>query len=216
MADFSARNFERLESFEDIALKTGKELVVTAKDAYMLQSLACVDGVCRTESVRIYDEIIDKGKRKWESVQVRKHCGDQYVSHNSIRDNPDNYLLCFSFFDMKHLLDVKPTGGTYIYSACEAFTEEMEIDFRRLWQWLRRFNITPCGFSMKKSKEGDDEIIFDKQYHDSGHASGEDITWVIEQIDPDCIVPIHTEARDWFDKNFENAKLVNEGQKYVF
>ncbi len=29
---------------------------------------------------------------------------------------------------MKHLLDIKPNGGTYIYSACEAFSEEMEID----------------------------------------------------------------------------------------
>lgn len=31
IADFSARNFERLESFQDIADKTGREIVVTAK-----------------------------------------------------------------------------------------------------------------------------------------------------------------------------------------
>jgi mRNA degradation ribonuclease J1/J2 len=46
------------------------------------------------------------------------------------------------------------------------------------------------------------------QYPASGHASGEDITWAIEQIDPDYIVPIHTEARDWFAKSFENVVLV--------
>jgi hypothetical protein len=34
-----------------------------------------------------------------------------------------SFILCFSFFDMKHLLDIKPEGGTYIYSACEAFNE---------------------------------------------------------------------------------------------
>jgi len=39
-------------------------------------------------------------------------------------------------------------------------------------------------------------------------ASGEDITWAIEQIDPDYIVPIHTESRDWFAKSFENWFLV--------
>jgi ribonuclease J len=155
VADFSARNFERLETFREIAQKTDRDLVVTAKDAYMLHSLGCVDGVCRTESLKVYDEITNKTRRKWESEVVEKCCAGQYVDHMSIRDNPDNYILCFSFFDMKHLLDIKPSGGAYIYSACEAFSEEMEIDFRRLWQWLKRFNISPCGFSMEKGEGGD-------------------------------------------------------------
>jgi mRNA degradation ribonuclease J1/J2 len=43
---------------------------------------------------------------------------------------------------------------------------------------------------------------------------GEDITWAIEQIDPDHIIPIHTEARDWFAKSFENVVLVKEGEQY--
>src|SRR5271157_5087613 len=98
------------------------------------------------------------------------------------------------FFDMKHLLDIKPNGGTYIYSACEAFNEEMEIDFKRLWHWLKRFNINSCGFSLDENGVPS----FEKCYHASGHASEEDIRWAIDQIDPDYIVPIHTEARDWF------------------
>jgi ribonuclease J len=39
-----------------------------------------------------------------------------------------------------------------------------------------------------------DALRFDGRYHASGHASGEDIAWVIEQIDPDYIMPIHTSA----------------------
>jgi hypothetical protein len=34
-------------------------------------------------------------------------------------------------------------------------------------------------------KNGD--LGFERRYHASGHASGEDITWAIEQIDPDYI-----------------------------
>jgi ribonuclease J len=117
---------------------------------------------------------------------------------------------------MKHLLDIKPNGGTYIYSACEAFTEKMKIDFRRLWQWLQYFNIKSHGFSMKKVEQGDPKPVFDHHYHASGHASEKDIRWVIDQIDPDRIVPVHTEGRDWFAANFENVILVNEGQTYVF
>jgi ribonuclease J len=146
--------------------------------------------------LRIYNEIMDKSKRKWEQEVVQTNYGDLYVSHAEIHENPDSYILCFSFFDMKHLLDIKPEGGAYIYSSCEAFNEEMEIDFKRLWQWLKRFNIDSCGFSLDK----DGVPCFDGSYHASGHASGEDITWAIEQIDPDYIVPIHTEARDWFNE----------------
>jgi ribonuclease J len=117
---------------------------------------------------------------------------------------------------MKHLLDIKPNSGTYIYSACEAFSEEMEIDFVRLWHWLGRFNITPYGFSLVKKEGGEYKPCFDKQYHASGHASREDITWAIDQVDPDYIVPIHTEARDWFAKSFENVVLVEDGRQHEF
>jgi ribonuclease J len=215
IADFSPRNFERLETFQEIAKKTNRDLVVTAKDAYMLCSLGCVDGVCRTESLKIYDEIKGKTRKKWESEVVQPSCSGQYVDHMSIRKIPGNYILCFSFFDMKHLLDIKPNGGTYIYSSCEAFNEKMEIDFRRLWHWLRRFNISPCGFSMEKGVSGEYDLDFDGRFHASGHASGEDITWVIDQVDPEYIIPIHTEAKDWFN-SFESVVLVDEGTPYKF
>lgn len=212
IADFSPRNFERLESFQDIAKKTGRELVTMAKDVYMLHSLESIGGSCTTDGLSIYDEITDKSRRKWELETVLPLYGDRYVDHASIRENPEDYILCFSFFDMKHLLDIKPDGGRYIYSACEAFNEEMEIDFRRLWHWLRRFDIDSCGFSLDSAGN----LSFDKRYHASGHASGEDIAWVIEQIEPDWIVPIHTEARDWFAERYENAVMVEEGKRYDF
>jgi ribonuclease J len=215
IADFSARNFERLESFQDIAEKTGRELVVPAKDIYMLQALACADNTCKMDYLRIYSELGNKG-RKWEKEAVQPIYGDRYVDHAAIRENPDNFILCFSFFDMKHLLDIKPNGGTYIYSACEAFSEEMEIDFARLWHWLERFNIKPIGFSVEKTNGSEYKPCFDKRFHASGHASREDITWVIDQVDPDCIVPIHTESRNWFAENFENALLLKEGASHGF
>jgi len=212
IADFSARNFERLEAFREIASRTGRELVALAKDIYMLHRLQDVGGSCSTDGLRIYDEITDRSRRKWETEVVQAEYGDRYVDHATIRSNPEGYILCFSFFDMKHLLDIKPQGGTYIYSACEAFNEEMEIDFRRLWQWLQLFGIKPCGFSL--DEEG--TLSFDGRYHASGHASGEDIVRAIEEIDPDWIVPVHTEAGEWFEKRFENVMRVEEGKRYEF
>ncbi len=60
---------------------------------------------------------------------------------------PEQYILCFSFWDVKHLLDIKPEGGTYIYSSSEAYTEEQVIDFERLWNWMKFFDLRVGGFS---------------------------------------------------------------------
>jgi len=214
IADFSARNFERLEAFREIAAKTGRELVVTARDLYMLYALFAVDGVKRWEGVRVYDEIVEHRKRKWEAELVIPLAGDQYVKHDAIRRDPGRYILCFSFFDMNHLLDIKPDGGSYLYSSCEPFNEEMEIDFRRLWQWLDFFRITPCGFTMQKDEAGEVNPMMDKHYHASGHASGADVEWVIDEIDPEVIIPVHTEAPGWFTENFDGVIVPEEGKRY--
>ena len=44
IADFSARNFERLESFQEIAQEVDRQLVVSARDIYMLQALSSING----------------------------------------------------------------------------------------------------------------------------------------------------------------------------
>jgi len=181
-----------------------------AKDVYMLHCLQNICGSCSTDEIGIYSEITDRSRRKWEHEVVASYYADRYVDHAAIRESPQDYILCFSFFDMKHLLDIKPEGGTYIYSACEAFNEEMEIDFRRLWQWLRRFGISSRGFFL----DGKGELHFERPYHASGHAPGEDIARAIEQIDPDVIVPVHTESFDWFAESFDDVMAVEEGKRY--
>ncbi|HMK15748.1 MAG TPA: ribonuclease J, partial [Methanomicrobiales archaeon] len=216
IADFSARNFERLEAFTGIAAATGRELVVTARDLYMLYALSTVDGVERWKGVRVYNEITDHDRRKWEAELVRPLAGDRYVAHDAIRRDPGRYILCFSFFDMNHLLDIKPAGGRYLYSSCEPFSEEMEIDFRRLWEWLQFFHIEPCGFTMEKDKNGVLVPAMDQHYHASGHASGGDVAWAIGEIDPGVIIPVHTENTGWFEENFDGVIVPEEGKRYEF
>lgn len=206
IADFSARNFERLETFRRIARETRRQLVITAKDAYGLYAIECADGTCRMNDLLVYNELKDKAQSKYETDTLASQCPVTYVSHRQISDNPGNYILCFSFFDMKHLLDIEPEGGSYIYSACEAFTEEQEIDFQKLANWLKHFNIRPYGFELT-----DGALKFDKGYHASGHASREELEQVIDAIDPDVLIPVHTENKEWFKENWESTKQLNNG-----
>ncbi|MGD0803232.1 MAG: MBL fold metallo-hydrolase RNA specificity domain-containing protein [Candidatus Bathyarchaeia archaeon] len=209
VADFSARNFERLQTFTEIADRTSRTLLVTPKDAYMLHALGCADGKCLmdTANISIYNELRNHKKDKWETEVVSKLWGDKYVSHTTIGQSPDKYLLCFSLFDLKHLLDIKPAGGSYIYSSSEAFSEEQTFDFQRLTQWLRYFNLKPVGYTMQGDKPQ-----FIKGFHASGHLSQEDLIKVIDQIDPDKIIPVHTANKDWFKQKFEKTIPINDGE----
>jgi len=214
VADFSARNFERLETFAEIARETGRQLVVVAKDAYTLHAMECADGVRRMgKDMLIYYELKNRRYLKWETEVVMGRWGGQYVRHEEISRNPGGYVLCFSFFDMKHLLDIKPDGGTYIYSSSEAFSEEQVIDFQRLGKWLRVFGFRTYGFRLVE-REGELRPEFERGYHTSGHASRGDLEWVIGEIEPDRIIPVHTTGQGWFKERFENAVTPEEGKKF--
>ena len=209
VADFSPRNFERLEMFGEIAKKAGRELVVTAKDAYMLRALECADGADRMKDNRVYLEL--KAQRDgWEEYVLELY-RDRIVDPREIEKSPEKFILCFSYHDVKHLLDIKPESGIYIYSSSEAHSEEEQFDFLRLSSWLKLFNFEVYGFRVEEGK-----VIFERGFHASGHAPSEDLIEAIEIVDPDVIIPVHTERAEWFAKHFgERVKIVREGDFFV-
>lgn len=210
VADFSARNIERLEIFLYIAQKSGRTLVVTAKDAYILQALNRVEKVARLKEVLVYDALKAEKKSAWENTVVAS--GGRLIGHREISRDPEQYVVCFSFFDMNNLLDISPEGGDYIYSSCEAFSEEMVIDFQRLWEWLLFFKMQVHGLEMvKENNQLKPRTV--KGFHASGHASREDLEEIITQIDPGVVIPVHTTGHQWFSKTFDTVQIVREGER---
>ncbi len=212
ISDFSAKNFERLETFANIAEKTSRELIVTPKDAYMLHALECADGVCRLQDLKIYREL-KRGRQKWEKLVILDKWGENYVDPAEISKNPENYILCFSLYDLKHLLDMNIEDGCYIYSSSEAISEEHSFDFVRLCRWLEMLGLRICGLKLIEERG---EIVpkFVKGYHASGHASMDALRWMIEQIDPDIVIPVHTLSKVWFEENFENTVVLHDGDSH--
>ena len=123
----------------------------------------------------------------------------------SIRRSPEKHLICLSFFDLKHLLDIKPDGGVYIYSSSEAHSEEQEFDFQRLSQWINFFKLNTIGFKMTGDPPKPE---FVKGFHASGHLSQNDLVKVIDEIDPDKIIPIHTQHPEWFRATFPKTETI--------
>ncbi|MEM0291396.1 MAG: ribonuclease J [Thermoplasmata archaeon] len=202
VADFSPRNFERLISFKRIADETGRKLIITDKDAYHLYSLDLYDNIDRLKGLLIYDERTGK-KAEWKKF-LKDSIDNEWILPNEIGKAQENFIICFSFYDINELLDIVPNSDSiYIYSSSEAFGEEEIFSFERLLNWIDHF-----GMRIEGIRKNGNRISFIKGLHASGHISEEELYNAISEIDPDYIIPIHTEDTSWFNKNFEK-KVIN-------
>lgn len=195
LADFSPRHVERLAAFPAIAAATDRRLAILAKDMYLLEALArCggMEGVVGSPHLVVYDDVVVKPDI-WNRDLRERHRA-RLVGPAEVRADPGGFLLAFSFWDLKNLLDIRPTGGVYIYSSSEAYGEEQAIDMHRLWNWLQLFGFEVHGFAV----DGHGELSFSGGLHASGHASGEELLAMAREIRPRILVPLHTERPDLF------------------
>jgi len=194
IADFSARNFERLKEFEDIANKEGRVLVITEKDAYAIHGINTTKTKIPTDNLLVLDKL--KGKKEgW--MNALDSWNYKMIKAEEIKRNPENYILAFSLYDFPTLMDIKPKGGTYIYSSTEAFSEDMELDFYLIWNWLKKYNIKSAGFTLKDGK-----LEFQRGFHASGHVHPQDLFKFIDEVNPDIIIPVHTKHPEAFVKMY--------------
>jgi ribonuclease J len=200
IADFGPRNIERLEIFLGAAKDVGRQMVVTPKDAYLLRAMHMIeeDIPIPGNDMAIFDSP-KAGDSAAEDV-VMTEFEAEVVKATTIRESPGDYLVAFSFLDIKHLVDIHPDGGHYIYSSSEAFTEEQVIDFRRLQAWIDKFGMETRGFwfeaGQPKFSKGTEGL------HASGHAPAADLERIVRTLNPEVIVPLHTEHPDLFETRF--------------
>jgi ribonuclease J len=206
IADFGPRNLERLLTFREIARDCKRKLVVTAKDIYLLEAASLASDLIippqQDEVIFLYKE--PKRLDKWEE-QVYARYERRCVDPQEVKRNGADYILCFSFWDINELIEIDPEPGTmYIYSSSEAFDEEQKFDIVRLRNWLNMFHMRPIGVpDAHTGKVLDSE----QRFHSSGHIAGPDLLELIETIDPQFVIPIHTENPEFFKKNIDSKKL---------
>lgn len=194
VADFSARNIERLRTFRDIARELGRCLVVTMKDAYLLERMHVIDPKIPSPgedglAILLTPRASSYG---WEKDLLEKFAG-HLTDAAAIRRAAAGHILCLSYWDIASLIDIEPQGGTYIYSASEAYDEEQLIDHARLSNWLDHFGLDRVG-GLPGAERG--------PYHASGHIDGPGMEWLIETISPGKLLPVHTQQLGWFEKRW--------------
>lgn len=193
IADFGPRNIERLLSFLAVCEQMGRQLVVLSKDAYLLHAMRLVDPSLPDISSHVCLRLYDDPKTRpalWEQ-RVRDRYAGRFVTPAEVGRAPGDFMLCFSFWDLKNLIDICPSGGRYIYSSSEAFTEEQMIDVDRLTNWLDHFGMTGVGLPQRDL--GGKPRPEEAGLHASGHASPDDLVRLVREVAPQTLIPVHTE-----------------------
>ncbi len=187
IADFGPRNVERLISFLEVAKETGRKLAILPKDAYLLKTMRMADNESVPslphDNLCIYKEY-ESTMSNWKK-QIIESYSYEIVDTCEISKNQDKFICCFTFWDVQELAYIKPKPGSiWIHSSCEALNEEMEIDMKRLENWLDRFGVKFIG--SHNQQDG-------ARFHVSGHASREDLTTIVKGIEPKILIPVHSE-----------------------
>jgi len=197
IADFSPRDVDRLLTFLQIARETGRKLAILPKDAYLLKTTRLLEpeipDIAQEDNLVIYqDTIASRSPRLWMRNLCQEY-DDKIVLAEDVSTAQDEFILCFSFFDLNELPSIRPAeGSVYVYSSSEPHDEEQEIDFRRLHSWLGHFGLK--GFGLPIEADGQWQIPDDeKGLHASGHACGPDLLEIVRQINPEVLIPVHSE-----------------------
>lgn len=202
VADFGPRNVERLRRFRRIALDTGRQLVVTPKDAYLLRLLHAADPTIELDigrgGMRIYEKATGGSEFAWLHA-VRAEFADAFVSPAEIEATPGRWIVCFSYFDCADLVDLRRAtkGGLWLYSSSESHGEEQEFDFVRLAHWIDWAGMRLVGFRLEPDASGALRPAFDHPedagHHASGHATEAELLEFVRRANPKFLVPVHTE-----------------------
>ena len=211
IADFPPRDVNRLLTFLQIARDTQRKLTVLPKDAYLLKTMRLLEpeipDIAQEDSIVIYQETTAARSPTTWLRNIYQEYSDKVVLASDVRFHQADFILCFSFWDLNELPSIEPSeGGLYVFSSSEPHNEEQEMDFRRLHAWLRRFRMR--GFGLPFEKNGRWEIPeAEKGLHASGHACGPDLLRIAREIQPEILIPVHSEKPEYYVENLSGSGM---------
>jgi ribonuclease J len=211
IADFPARDVDRLLTFLRVARETKRKLAILPKDAYLLKTMRLLEpeipDVASDDAIALYQETTaSRSPASWLK-KIYEECSSKVVLASDVRYNQGDFILCFSFWDLNELPSIQPRAGSlYVFSSSEPHNEEQEMDFWRLHNWLEHFQLWAFGLPVEKN--GKWEIPEEeKGLHASGHACGPDLLRVAREIQPQMLIPVHSEKPEFYMNNLRDSGM---------
>ncbi|TXT62479.1 MAG: hypothetical protein BAJALOKI3v1_570017 [Promethearchaeota archaeon] len=221
IAAFPWKSITRFHTLYKVARQLNRCLVIQAKLAFTIHNLQHytslnLRNILHNDDLKIYlprkrsmiysDADYSRNKynvsytTEWSKNRDIELYSDLYddilIRAYEINEQPSDYVIQLNFYDLNELIDIKPPEGSYLFNLkTEPFDEEGEFEEKVLMNWVHRF-----GLHYEKER-----------YHASGHASGDEILAMINQLKPKKVFPIHTEHPELFQvpnviKDIEQGK----------
>ncbi len=184
--DFVPRDFDRLRTLLEVASRTGRRLVVPLKRGYYLKDLGDLLGL-RLGDIELYLEPKNLGAYDEREYQLWER---ELLSEGNVRRSDwtrsrlGELLVHLDYYRLKELVDLRPSGGIYIHSSSEPFSEEQALDFQRFKNWLKRFGLKY------------------EYLHTSGHLSREEVFDLVRRAGAKKIFPVHTLGAEDLRRSF--------------
>jgi len=211
IADFSPRDVNRLLTFLQVARDTRRKLAILPKDAYLLKIMRLLEpeipDIAQEDAIVIYQETTaSKSPDAWLR-NIYEDYSSRIVLAKDVSSNQDDFILCFSFWDLNELPSIQPRAGSlYVFSSSEPHNEEQEMDFWRLHHWLERFQLRAFGVPVERN--GEWEIPEEERgLHASGHACGPDLLRLAREIQPQMLIPVHSEKPEFYADNLGDSGM---------
>ena len=197
-----SRDMDRFRSFYNVAIETGRKMVISPKTAHLLTKLTLDEHLCLPDPLKnphilIYYKRKKSGKYDnadyfiWERKFMDKLVNCEYVQRNQSK-----LIMDLDFYQFTELIDIKPEKGNhFIHSMSEPFSEE-DVEDEVLHNWLNHFGI---NFH---------------QLHASGHLDREQLGQLVQKIDAKKVFPVHTENARLFNKISKNVELTKLKKEY--
>ncbi|MBI5226025.1 MBL fold metallo-hydrolase [Candidatus Micrarchaeota archaeon] len=197
---FSMSNIDRFMSVYRATLKNGRKMVIDTKFAYILDELKDkipdLPDVLTDSNLQIYFRLAKSGtyNEKDYAVYERKYF-DKKITFDEVSKQQKDIVMHMGFNKLMELVYIQPKNADYIYSSSEHFLEGEENEAERtvLENWMKHF-----GVKFHKA-------------HCSGHASREDLEHLIREINPEIVIPIHTQQAQEFKKIHSKVMIPEKG-----
>jgi len=183
VVSFSPRNIDRLKSVYKVAKNNDRKLAISMKQAFLIQGLRDDPHMdifdIKDEDIIVFGEEKSRMK-KWKKRVLREV---ELWKGEDISPIQDEVVLTASYYDMNDLMDVDPVSGSvFISSQSESVDEEGEIQHQKLLNWCEHFGLPQY------------------QIHTSGHVLPHQLKEAIEEINPDEVMPVHTDRPKLFKR----------------
>lgn len=187
----------RILTFYNVAKSLGRKLVMTETYAFALSELANANNALASQIINADDTFIYSSKDgldKWAVPFKNKVVNAEFVNSKQ-----EKIILLLNYKSMPELLDIKPSNrAIYIQSGGEPIANVDTHNARIQTNWINYFR-TPFF-----------------RIHSPGHASEVEILNMVKEINPEILLPIHTEIPERFEVVFEGTKILEKGSLYEF